>query len=329
MTISAHGKRIKRCCGGAAVLLLLTIGQTLVARPADARQARLIGKVEVRGDVVTFGDLLSDAGAHASKPVFLAPKPGTTGFVSSSRIIEAAREFGLHVAASGSDERIAIVRAGREVKADELAELIRSELEKRAPANSAGHLTVRMPEGIITALIDPSATDAVKLSKIDWSARTGAFRAEFSLAGTPLFVSGTASMMVEVSVPKLDMAEGTAITADDLEARLVASSTLGSRDIAKAKDIIGQVVKRRLRAGNPVFANDIEAPKLIRRNQIVTIVLDIPGLMIKTEGKALADGVAGETIKVMNTQSKMIINATAVSPGVVRVNGSRDPNSDS
>ena len=139
------------------------------------------------------------------------------------------------------------------------------------------------------------------------------------LAVSRLFSQGTAKLMVEVGVAKSNIAKGTTLTRSNLELKLVQSSGRRSQRYSSINEMIGLSAKRPLQAGKPININDLEAPRLILKNQLVTILLEAPGLIIRAEGKALANASKGEAVKVLNTQSKRIIHATAKAPGLVSV----------
>ena len=59
---------------------------------------------------------------------------------------------------------------------------------------------------------------------------------------------------------------------------------------------------------------------LVRRGQIVTLVAGGGPVEIRTTGKALADGAAGERVRVRNERSNRIVEGVVAEDGTVRVN---------
>ena len=57
----------------------------------------------------------------------------------------------------------------------------------------------------------------------------------------------------------------------------------------------------------------------VERNQIVTIVYRRGGLVLTARGKSLDPGAIGDTINVVNTQSKRILQAEITRAGVVTI----------
>ncbi len=60
-------------------------------------------------------------------------------------------------------------------------------------------------------------------------------------------------------------------------------------------------------------------PELVGRNETVTIVYEVPGIVLTMRGKALEPGAQGDLINVLNIQSKRTVQATVTGPGRVTV----------
>lgn len=89
--------------------------------------------------------------------------------------------------------------------------------------------------------------------------------------------------------------------------------------ITDARQPIGMVAKRPLGIGTLLTPQLLEAPRLVRRGEQVTIVAESGGLEIRASGEALADGARGDLVRIRNTTSRKVIEAVVVEPGVVKV----------
>jgi len=85
--------------------------------------------------------------------------------------------------------------------------------------------------------------------------------------------------------------------------------------------VVGQSARRPLRAGEVLRDNDLRAPLLVNRNGLVTIVLRAGGMSLSAQGRALDDGARGDTVRVLNVQSKRTIEAQVIGPDAVAVVG--------
>jgi flagella basal body P-ring formation protein FlgA len=106
---------------------------------------------------------------------------------------------------------------------------------------------------------------------------------------------------------------GERIEAADLQWSDVAIAPQGAP--ADPDAAIGMVARRPLRAGSAIMASDVTAPKVIKRDDTVSVAFEQAGVTLVLQGKALADAVAGEPVEIQNLQSKKTIEALAVGPG--------------
>ncbi len=82
---------------------------------------------------------------------------------------------------------------------------------------------------------------------------------------------------------------------------------------------VGQEARVTLYAGRPIHAADLGAATLVARNQVVSLVYQMGGVSILTEGRALSRGSVGDVIKVMNLTSKATVSGTVGPNGSVSV----------
>jgi flagellar basal body P-ring formation protein FlgA len=124
--------------------------------------------------------------------------------------------------------------------------------------------------------------------------------------------------MAEIAIVSSAMRRGKILNEQDVELRY--------QDISKIKNpifdlstIIGKRLKRSVRLGDPLQANQVEFPPVIKRGERVVIQVESQGLMLSAAGEAKQDGQTGETIQVMNTNSRKQIRCQVVAPGLVKV----------
>ena len=89
--------------------------------------------------------------------------------------------------------------------------------------------------------------------------------------------------------------------------------------ITTAEQAIGLAARRAMRPGDVLRQTDLAKAELVARNDNVTITFQVPGITLTMRGKALEGGAHGDTINVLNVQSKRPIQATIAGPGHVVV----------
>ncbi|WP_414642882.1 flagellar basal body P-ring formation chaperone FlgA [Brevundimonas sp.] len=82
-----------------------------------------------------------------------------------------------------------------------------------------------------------------------------------------------------------------------------------------ADAVIGMSARRALRSGAAVQPNDLTAPKVISRNEMVTVTYSAPGVTLTVTGRAQRDAARGQPVAITNLQSGRTIDAVAVAPG--------------
>jgi flagellar basal body P-ring formation protein FlgA len=72
-------------------------------------------------------------------------------------------------------------------------------------------------------------------------------------------------------------------------------------------------------AGRPIRSQDLGAPALVDRNQLVSLIYLAGGLAISTGGRALERGAEGDVIRAMNLGSRTTVNGRIGPDGAIYV----------
>jgi len=80
---------------------------------------------------------------------------------------------------------------------------------------------------------------------------------------------------------------------------------------------VGQELKRTVYEGRKFTLADVGPKTIIERNSLVTVEFAKGPLVISTEGRALDKGGVGETIRIMNLSSKIILPGVIIGPNKV------------
>jgi flagellar basal body P-ring formation protein FlgA len=131
-----------------------------------------------------------------------------------------------------------------------------------------------------------------------------------------IITSANAASMMTVTARSIE--RGTTISTNDLTSIDTSGQPrrVGTLD---ANTIVGLEARRTLSAGQPIYGQDVQRPLMVKRNQMITLVLSRSGLAIATSGKALNDGSLGSIVRVQNISSKQIIEGEVAADGVVRI----------
>jgi len=312
-----------------APVMLIALADPAAAQSPDAGESAgpaLKASATVTGDIVRIGDLVENAGAVADVPIFRAPDLGQTGSVPFASVREAVR--GHHII--GLDSRglaeVAVTHAARTITAQNVETRILLALAGKFGLPDAGNLAVVFDNDVRTFVVEPTATSELAVTHLSYDPRTTRFDVAFELPGSlvarrlQLRFTGSLSETFDALVPTHEIVLGQVLKASDLavERRPKAAST--STALIAVAQAEGLSAKHALRAGQVIRQADVAKPELVGRGETVTIMFQVPGIMVTVLGKASEPGALGDVISVVNVQSKHTIQATVIGPGRVSVN---------
>lgn len=83
--------------------------------------------------------------------------------------------------------------------------------------------------------------------------------------------------------------------------------------------LVGMETRVALYAGRPIRPGDVGYPAIVDRNQIIPLVYDAGGIVIRTEGRSLDRAGPGDIIRIMNLASRNTVSARLGMDGVAYV----------
>lgn len=140
-------------------------------------------------------------------------------------------------------------------------------------------------------------------------------------SGSPwqVVVTVKADVYLSVVMAAKEIARGDTLTADALVMKKYNISNLRGEPLLSIGDAEGMAAKRTLRPLKPVIRTQLQQPLLVKRGQVVTLISQTGEIRAQTTGVALKEGRLQETIKVQNSSSERVIDATVTGPGLVNV----------
>ena len=286
----------------------------------------LRASVAVSSDVVRVGDLIDNAGSAAQIPVYRSPDLGTTGTLTVGQVLSVLRAKQVIGVMTGDIKEIQVTRLARTLASKDLESAVASALERRFGLGDAANITVTLDRGISDMRLDASNTGALQPVATRYDARGGRFDIAFEISNdnsptpTKLRFTGTAIETVEVAVLTRDIDRTELLKSSDvsLERRPKAEVT---GEPASRDRTLGMQLRRPMRAGMPIRVADIVKPDFVVRDQAVTIIYQVPGVYLTTRGKAIESGAEGDTISVINLQSKRTLTGVVTGRGQVTIQG--------
>ena len=299
----------------------LVLAGLLIGTGTAAAATMIPSSVTVNAPVIRLGDILPDAGAAKDVVIAPAPEPGKKLVLSGSRVRYIARRYGLSPAPIGVAGKIVITRASRVVSADELDAAIRGAL---AGDGVSDRDRLEFNNGAQPVYVAAGANRILRVRTARYNRRTGRFWAELSASGEasdsrPIRLSGRVVSMIEVPVLNRPIRPGDRIAKADIEWAKVAARRMPQNLITDASALIGLSPRRPLRRGVPISAADVRAPIVIAKGTVVVMILRSRNMVLQAKIRALEDGAAGRTIRLINPRSNRVVEGVVEGPGRVGV----------
>jgi flagella basal body P-ring formation protein FlgA len=306
--------------------LVLAVGASFafVVAALAADRAVLKGDIVAATDALTLGDLVDGVPAvAAARALFRAPALGETGTIQVRRIVDAARSLGVAAIDTSARTQIVVTRAARRFGAADIEAALKKVLASQHGLDLRA-LSVTFDGPPPALLVAPDVQGQAVAEDVTYDRRTRRVSALVSAGGNAgerktLRVGGSVVEHVEVAVMTRALNRGETAQPSDFVIERRAKETLPSGAEFETQELAGRVARRPLHAGTVVRAGDLGRPEIVARGDIVTIVYEVPGMLLTLRGRASAAGAQGDTISVVNPQSKKTLQAQVVAPGKVSV----------
>jgi flagella basal body P-ring formation protein FlgA len=295
--------------------------------------------VRVAPDSVVQRDeiVLSDLATIEGEPIFVArlrsvrlgpaPPPGSTQQLDPDYLRMRLRQLSADLTAVqlAIPERVTVTRASQVLASAAIVEAARHDALARlgtvdpeggphalTPASRPGDLLIPTGRVELVAQIQPgappyafvAATVTVRVDGRDYQSLPLTFRV---------------GRLRSVVVAAHTLEPKTVLSESDFRLERRPSTELPPGALTALPEARDMEAVRSLKAGDVVTDSFVRAKVLVKRGEIVTLVLDGQGFRITTVGQAGEDARRGDAVRVVNLTSKREVLGRAEGPGLVRV----------
>ncbi len=284
-------------------------------------EAILRPNVMVDGDVVTIGDLFDNVGDKADKVAARAPAPGRSDTWDADRLHRIAAINGVDWHSDDAFAQTVIVRNCSLIAPERIiGELQQALVAQGVAAASQLELDGRLVPPVIPVGVDPD----IRIRDLFYDGQSSHFRAslEIQVPGTSssrLTVTGRVVPTIDVPVAVHTLTHGEIIKAEDLTWRRIRQESMRRDMLTDIDQLIGMTPHTTLRANQLVSTTEIERPVAVARGALVTMVLKAGAMSLSAQGRAVDQGSIGDVIRVTNTHSNVVVQATVDGPNLVHV----------
>jgi flagellar basal body P-ring formation protein FlgA len=307
-----------------AFALTLAVAFAATAAAQNAVPA-LRANVTVTGDVVRIGDLIENAGPAADVPIFRAPDLGTRGVVAADRVIEAAESHQLIGIDTRGLSEVVVARASRAITAQEISARIAQALEGQYGFGEARNILITFDRSVHTLNVESGASGELQVLTLAYDTRSARFDATLDLPSSVALrrqsthFFGSAVETINAVTIERPLERGEVIKASDLAIQRRPKAE--GPAITAIDAVAGLAARHPLRPGQALYEADLMKPMIVQRNDTVSIIYEAPGLTLTLRGQAQDAGALGDTIGVLNVQSKRVVQGIITGPGRVQILG--------
>jgi flagella basal body P-ring formation protein FlgA len=279
---------------------------------ADPGEPYLRETIEVDAPQILLGDLFENAGALADVAVLNAPPPGERLLLSIDDAFELANGNGLGWRPVAPFDFATITRAWRIIDHAELLDVIAQSL---AYAGAGDNLKVEMPQSRLKVKVARGAIADLSVEETVYDEKSGQFRGVLVVRdGTGRArreqIFGRAFAFVELPVLRTRLRRDHVIDDDDIQWRAFRADRVPAEAVLDPIEIVGLSPARTVTPGKPVMPSDLRPPTIVSKGAIVAMRLVTERMQLVATGRALDSGALGDVIRIQNTQSRLVVEAT-------------------
>ena len=275
----------------------------------------------VRDDNVRLADLFDGTGDLGPTIITRAPAPGRKMVFDAGMLTQVANAYRLDWRAGNAFDRSVVERAAAVISTERIVDGLKQSLKAKIPGE---RFTVELDTRNVEMNLPAEAPATLAVENLYYQPSDGRFSATvLGAAGTPfvqrLSVGGRVAKSAEIPVLNRRLGTTEVISARDISWIEVRADTLSGDVATSADQLIGRAPRRGLGENAPIRVRDVQAPVVVKRGDMVTMTLTTPVMVLTAQGRALADGAAGESVRVLNTGSSRTVEATVTGPNQVAV----------
>jgi flagella basal body P-ring formation protein FlgA len=313
---------------GLLILLCLIVPTLAWAVPVTVT---VRSEATVERDRITIGDVAEVHGQDAQTVAKIraiivgqAPPAGETRMLYGGYVITRLKQHGFqpHRLELTVPKQIRIIRAARTLTTSDIEAAVRQALQRQAPWKPED-MTIRDIRGLDSVIVPLGQVryEVTFPGRGDFLGRTS-FSVQLHVDGQRVKrLHGTVSIEIRQKVVVLTrpLAKHAVITPADIHIQRVQFSRTPRQVVMQLAEAVGKRARRALRAKTMLHTYDVEAPPLVQKGDVVTIIVESASLKIATVGEALENGVRGETIRVRNTESRREVRGVVLDKKTVRI----------
>ncbi|HVJ41286.1 MAG TPA: flagellar basal body P-ring formation chaperone FlgA [Dongiaceae bacterium] len=281
------------------------------AAAADMEQAsttlQIKQNIMVDSAVIKLGDLFDRPVTGGDTPIAQAPRPGQTINLDARFLRQLVRAYHLDVSSGETFDHILVARKSQMIKSEDVtAALVQAISDRTGQSNN---MDITFDTGEVQFTLPTNVPATVGIQGLNFDPNNNRFLAILTVpaTGPTLYtqqVIGTVYEKTQVPVLKRLISAGETVQADDIDWASSRVDQLAGNTVTDAQQMIGRIAKRPLRPGQVLRTSDLINDPTVHKNDLITIAVQTSNMSLTVRGKAMEDGAIGQTIRVVNVNTK-------------------------
>jgi flagella basal body P-ring formation protein FlgA len=305
----------------------------LVFAPADANASdvdtgqgattlQIKQNVMIDSAVIKLGDLFDRQVTGGDTPIAQAPKPGQTVTLDARFLRQLVRAYHLDVGSGETFDHILVARKCQMIKSEDVTAAIVQAISDRTGQSS--NMDIAFDAGEVQFTLPTNVPATIGIQGLNFDASNNRFLAILTVpaTGPTLYtqqVIGTVYEKTQVPVLKRLVSAGDTIQPDDIDWTSSRVDQLANNTVTDAQQMVGRIAKRPLRPGQILRISDLINDPAIHKNDLITIAVQTNNMSLTVRGKALDDGAVGQSIRVVNVNTKKQLLGVVKDAGTVQI----------
>jgi flagella basal body P-ring formation protein FlgA len=301
-----------------AALLVVAPSATLAQENEDVIATPVLrAQVTVESDIVRVGDMVENAGTASQIAIYRSPDLGTTGTLPIAQVISTLQAHQVIGVDTRDIKSVVVTRLARTLESKEIESQVARAIEHRSGLGDAANLSLTFDRDVQDVRLEAWNNGSLQPASVRYEPRNGRFDVSFEIANdtnnnrTKLRFTGMAIEMLEAAILTRNVERGDVLKASDVVTERRPKAEVGS-DAAPRGGAVGMQMRKGLRAGQALRVADLGKPDLVQKDDNVTLIYEAAGIYLTARGMAIDNGTEGDTVTVLNLQSKRTITGTVV-----------------
>ncbi len=293
----------------------------MLVYPHSAAAISLKSNSIISDDSIKLSDIFAGLPEYQDKVLGPAPLPGKDMVLNARTLMRIAVALDLPWRPQDAGQHVVLSRAASVVNVSMIEDALKDEMLSHG---MSGSYDIAFAGPLSEIVLPQDKAASVEVQSLNF--RNGKDRFEATLVAPSkdmplktIHVSGAVKRLIDVPVLRSAMQQGYVIGQRDIEMISMREGDLDDDTILSADDLVGMTPRRMVTQGKPLKINELEAPQIVGRGDLVVMSVNHKGLKLTSQAKALEDGAKGDVIRVSNVSSSKTLNAIITGEREVRV----------